>query len=100
VEVKFTSGELYVLRGLLKSGRTATMLFRKFDEPSTSSKYKGTPVGWSTLRGVYTTKRKAKVNFCSPEFFLTKSISWICNVDQTTDPGHALYNMIVGSGLI
>jgi hypothetical protein len=46
------------------------------------------------------TRRKAKANFHLPEFSLTKSISWICHVDQITDPGHALYDMIIGSNLM
>jgi hypothetical protein len=76
-------------------GMTATMLLKTFVQPSTSSKYKGPPVRWRTLGGVYTTKKKAKVNFRLPEFSLTKTISWICHVDQMTDPEHALYYMII-----
>ena len=52
------------------------------------------------MEGVNTTKKKGKVDFRFPEFSLTKSISWICHVDQRTDPKHALYDMIIGSDLM
>ena len=48
------------------------MLLRKHVEPGRISKYKGNPVKWTTLGGVYTTKRKALMEFRLPEFSLNK----------------------------
>ena len=76
------------------------MLLRKHVEPGRISKYKGNPVKWTTLGGVYTTKRKALMEFRLPEFSLNKTITWSCHVDETTDPKFAQYDMIIGDDLM
>ncbi len=100
VEVRFKDGSVHLLRTLLDSGTSATMLLRKHVEPGRISKYKGTPVKWTTLGGVYTTKRKALMDFRLPEFSLNKTITWSCHVDETTDPKFAQYDMIIGDDLM
>jgi hypothetical protein len=72
VEVRFKDGSVHLLRTLLDSGTSATMLLRKHVEPGRISKYKGNPVKWTTLGGVYTTKQKALMEFRLPEFSLNK----------------------------
>jgi hypothetical protein len=100
VEVRFNNGSVHLLRTLLDSGTSATMLLRKHVEPGRISKYKGNPVKWTTLGCVYTTKRKALMEFQLPEFSLNKSITWSCHVDETTDPKFAQYDMIIGDNLM
>jgi hypothetical protein len=93
-------GSVHLLRTLLDSGTSATMLLRKHVEPGMISKYEGNPVKWTTLGGVYTTKRKALMEFRLPESSLNKSITWSCHVDETTDPKFAQYDMIIGDNLM
>ncbi len=100
MEVRFRDGSVHLLRTLLDSGTSATMLLRKHVEPGRISKYKGNPVKWTTLGGVYTTKRKALMEFRLPEFSLNKTITWSCHVDETTDPKFAQYDMIIGDDLM
>ncbi|MGH7974637.1 MAG: hypothetical protein ACREBR_03860, partial [bacterium] len=54
---------------------------------------------WHTLGGVFTTRRKALVNFQLPEFSTRKQIQWKCHVDDHTDPKNARYDMIMGKNL-
>jgi hypothetical protein len=48
------------------------MLLGKHVETGRISKYKGNPVEWTPLGGVYTTKQKALMEFRLPEFSLNK----------------------------
>jgi hypothetical protein len=100
VEVRFKDGSVHLLQTLLDSGTSAPMLLRKHVEPGRIFKYKGNPVKWTTLGGVYTTKRKALMDFRLPEFSLNKSITWSCHVDESTHPKFAQYEMIIGDDLI
>jgi hypothetical protein len=63
VEMRFKDGSVHLLRTLLDSGTSATMLLRKHVELGRISKYKGNPVKWTTLGGVYTIKREAVMEF-------------------------------------
>jgi hypothetical protein len=100
VEVRFKDGSVHLLQTLLDSGTSATMLLQKHAELDRISKYKGNPVKLTTLGGVYTTKRKALMDFRLPEFSLNKSITWSCHVDESTDPKFAQYDMIIGDDLM
>ena len=74
VEVRLKDGSAQLLRTLLDTGTSATMLLRKFVEPGRISKYKGKSTKWTTLGGTYLTKRKALMAFRLPEFSLNKQI--------------------------
>ena len=100
VEVRFKDGSIHLLRTLLDSGTSATMLLRKHAEPGRISKYKGNPLKWTTLGGVYTTKRKALMQFCLPQFSLNKSVTRSCHVDESTDLKFAQYDMIIGDDIM
>jgi hypothetical protein len=76
------------------------MLLRKHVESGRICKYKGNLVKWTTLGGVYTTKRKALMEYRLPELSLNKSITCSCHVVKTTDPKSAQYDMIIGDDLM
>ena len=40
--------------------------------------------------GNLTTNQKVKVNFCLPEFSVTKTMMWECHVDKYTKSRHAM----------
>jgi hypothetical protein len=100
VEVRFNDGSVHLLGTLLDSGTSATMLLRKHVEAGRISKYKGNPVKRTTLGGVYTTIRKALMEFRLPEFSFNESITWSCHNNKTTDPKFAQYDMIIGDNLM
>ena len=43
------------------------------------------------------TSKKANVDFCLPEFSVTKIVTWKCHVDESTNSS---YNMILGRDLL
>ena len=100
IEVRLKDGGAQLLRTLLDTSTSATMLLCKFVEPGRISKYKGKATKWTTLGGTYLTKRKALMEFWLPEFSLNKKIQWVCHVDENTDPDLAQYDMIIGADLM
>ena len=49
------------------------------------------------MGGVFTTKRKALLEFKLPEFSTNKTVEWVCHVDDSTDTASAQYDMIIGT---
>ncbi|MGH7974673.1 MAG: hypothetical protein ACREBR_04040, partial [bacterium] len=97
--VSLEHGSSKVMRILVDSGSTSTIILIRFCDPNLTSKYKETPLNWRTLGGVFTTRRKALVKFRLPEFSTKKQIQWKCHVDDKTDPKIARYDMIMGKDL-
>ena len=100
VEVRLKDGSVQLLRTLLDTGTSDTMLLHKFIEPGRISKYKGKTTKWTALGGTYLTKIRALMEFRLPKFSLNKKIQWVCHVDENTDPDLAQYNMIIGANLM
>ena len=48
------------------------------------------------MGGTFTTKQKALVDFKFPELDNNKTVTWICHVDDATNPENTLYDMIIG----
>ena len=84
---------------LLDSGTTSTMVLRNLLHKNVS-KYKGQPTKWKTMGGIFTTKRKAIIEFKLPEFSNSRTIQTTAHVDDTTQPKSAQHNMIVGTDLL
>ncbi|MGH7954558.1 MAG: hypothetical protein ACREOZ_01205 [Gloeomargaritales cyanobacterium] len=63
-----------VMRKLVDTGSTSTIILRRFCDPQFTSRFKGKPLKWRTLGGVFSTQRKALMKFQLPEFS-TKSNS-------------------------
>ena len=74
---------------ILDNGFSSTIVNVKIKKQLT---YKPTsPKKWSTQARNFTTKAKAKVDLCLPEFSLTKIVMWKYHVDST----EGQYDMIV-----
>ena len=99
VEIRDRTGEIVAIRTLLDTGTSSTMILRKFVHKNLST-FKHKPVKWKTLGGIFTTKRKARVEFKLPEFSTTKTITWNAHVDEFSDPKSAQYDMIIGTDLM
>ena len=100
VEITDSSGDIVPIKALLDSGTTATLLLRKFVAPGRAQGYKRKPTEWKTMGGVFTTRRKALIDFKLPEFNAHKTVHWKCHVDDKTDPTIAQYDMIIGTDLM
>jgi hypothetical protein len=85
---------------LLDSGTSSCIVLKKHVDRKNLSKYKGKPTHWKTMGGIYTTKRKALVEFTLPEFSTNKTISCVCHVDESANPHLTHYDMITGDELL
>lgn len=100
VEVTDAEGQKRPIRALLDTGTTATILLRKFVAPGRANGYKKKPTQWWTMGGVFTTRRKALIDFKLPDFNVNKTVHWKCHVDDKSDPEKAQYDMIIGTDLM
>jgi hypothetical protein len=98
--VAMMKGSTEPLRVLLDSGTSSCIVLKKHVNRKNLSKYKGKPTHWKTMGGIYTTKRKALVEFTLPEFSTNKTISCVCHVDESADPHLTHYDMIIGDELL
>jgi transposase InsO family protein len=101
VEIKDRHGETVPIRCLLDTGTSATIILREYVAKGKKKGFKEPQLTkWSTMGGVFTTKRKALLEFKLPEFSTNKTVEWVCHVDETTTPEKAQYDMIVGTDLM
>ena len=100
VEISSGSGQVHRLKALLDSGTTSGIVLKKFVDKNRLSKFKTKPVKWSTLGGVYHTRKKGQVEISLPEFSLIKKITWTFHVDEQSKPELAQYDMIIGDDLM
>ena len=52
---------------------------------------------WETQAGKFMTSKNVNVDFCLPEFSATKTVTWKCHVDESTN---VRYDMILGRDLL
>ena len=100
VEILDKNNKLVPIRALLDTGTTSTILLRDYVKKGRAGGYKGKSTLWKTMGGNFTTKKKALVDFKFPELNTDKKVTWVCHVDETTKPEHALYDMIIGMDLM
>ena len=100
MEIEDREGNLVPIRCLLDTGTSSSIVLRKFVAPGKAKGYKGHSTKWSTLGGIFRTKKKARLDFKFPELSTSKSVTWTCHVDEKTDPKQAAYDMILGMDLL
>ena len=101
VEIENKKGKIVPIRALIDTGTTGTLLLKEYLSPRTPKAYKKPErTKWTTIGGTFETKRKAVVNFRLPEFDTQKKVTWKVNIDDTTDPSKAAYDMIIGTDLL
>jgi hypothetical protein len=101
VEMEDRDGNIVPARALLDTGTTSTIVLRKFVRKGRAKSYaKPTATTWNTLGGNFQTKRKVLIDMKFPELNPHKKVSWICHMDETTDPDTALYDIIIGMDML
>jgi transposase InsO family protein len=100
VEIEDRHGELVPIRCLLDTGTTSTLILRDFVKKGRAKSHKGKRTKWSTLGGSFSTNRKALLEFKFPELTTSKSVTWICHVDDKTSQKQSQYDMIIGMDLM
>ena len=97
VEIASPRGQIHVLRTLLDTGTSKSIILSNYVTLSqiSSSEKLGTTT-WTTMGGEFTTNKMANVNFRIPEFSTSKSIVWPCHVDESRAPKNTPYDLILG----
>ena len=84
VEIQYRHGKTVPIRCLLDTGTSATIVLREYVAKGKNKGYKEPELTrWSTMGGVFTTRRKALLDFKFPEFSTNKTVEWVCHVDET-----------------
>ena len=100
VEIEDRHGNTVPIRALIDTGTSSSIVLRDFVRKGRAGSYKGKRTKWSTLGGVFSTNRKALIDFKLPELSTDKKVTWIMHVDDKSSPKTALYDMILGMDLL
>jgi hypothetical protein len=96
VETTSKNGRTWVIRGLLDTGTTRSIILSKYVPIAQIQKDRGTTTKWTTMAGEMTTTKKANIEFRLPELSNSKTITWSCHVDETTKAINTPYDIILG----
>ena len=66
------NGNLVPVRGLLDTGTSETIVLSEFVKKGSSKSFKGKPVQWKTMGGIFTTNQKRLLDMSFPELNLHK----------------------------
>ena len=80
VEIINQHGKVVPIRCLSDTGTSATIILSKYVDKGKAKAYKNLPTRWSTMGGVFITKRKALLEIKLPEFSTNKTVQWVCYV--------------------
>ena len=94
------TGRHGVVRVLLDTGASATIILRDAIPGLTGPVFKEQETKWHTMGGHFVTKFKREMSFTLPEFSTSKIITWVCHVDTNTLRKNAQYDMIIGADLL
>ena len=100
LQMKDEDGNLVPVRGLLDTGTSETMVLNKFVKKGSSKSFKGKPVQWKTMGGMFTTNQKRLLDVSFPELHPHKTVSWICHADSTTKSEDALCDVTTGMDMM
>ena len=96
VEIKDRDNNVVPIRALLDTGTTSSIVLRQFVQKGRAKSFKGKRTNWNTMGGIFTTNRKALIDFTFPELSSSKRITWIFHVDDKTQREKASFDMIIG----
>ena len=100
VETTNRQGDKVPIRALLDTGTTSTIILKEFVQRGRASSYKGKKQEWTTIGGTFSTRSKALIDMTLPELDKSKTITWICHVDDKTPAAKAAYDIIIGMDLM
>jgi hypothetical protein len=94
------TGKPGIVRILLDTGASATIILKDAIRGLTGPVFKSTPTKWYTMGGQFVTKLQREIKFKLPEFSTSKIIHWVCHEDTNTLRRNAQYDMIIGADLL
>ena len=97
-EIVTSEKETKIIRCLLDSGTTSTIVLKAFVTNSLVKTKQ--PVSWKTMGGTFETGHKSQVTFKMPEFSHNRTVTWEAHVDDHSDPKMTNYDLIIGSDLM
>jgi len=100
VEVKNPRGKFQLLRTLLDTGTSHSVVFSKF---VTLNELVDTGKGvttWMTIAGSFTNRKVAMLHFQKPKLSTSKEVERPCQVDEHTDRESTPYALILGVDLL
>ena len=81
------TGKTGIVRILLDTGASATIILKDAIRGLTGPVLKTAPTKWHTMGGHFVTKLQREIKFKLPEFSTSKIIHWVCHEDANTLPG-------------
>jgi hypothetical protein len=99
IEIENRVGQLVATRALLDTGTTESIVLKHLVRKDRAKTEKGKPTVWNTLGGKFKTKRKALVEFKLPELSNSKTLTWLCHVDESSNKDWAIYDRMTEIGL-
>jgi hypothetical protein len=94
------TGKPGIVRILLDTGASATIILKDAIRGLTGPVFQSTPTKWHTMGGQFVTKLQREIQFKLPEFSTSKIIHWVCHKDTNTLRRNAQYDMIIGADLL
>ena len=85
-----------ILRILLDTGASATIILKDAIQGLTGPVLKEQPTTWNTVGEQFVTNLMHDIKFTLPEFTTPKVIQWVCHEDTK----NAQYDMIIGADLL
>jgi hypothetical protein len=58
------------------------------------------PTVWNTLGGKFKTTNKAMIEFKLPELSISRKVTWLCHVDESSNKDQAQYDVILGMDIM
>ena len=100
VEVINREKQVVPIRDLCDTGTSGTIILKDKVQKGRAKSAPLRRTQWRTHGGVFTTRQQSLVEFKLPEFSQDKKVTWICHIDDKTNPKQAQYDMILGMDLM
>ncbi len=91
------TGKPGIVRILLDTGASATIILKDAIRGLTGTILKTTPTKWHTMGGEFVTKLQREIKFKLPEISTSKIVRWVCHEDAHTLRTNSQYDMIIGT---
>jgi hypothetical protein len=100
VAIGSATGKPGIVRILLDTGVSATIIPKDAIRGLTGPIFKATPTKCHTMGGQFVTKLQQEIKFKLPEFRMSKIVQWVCHKDANTLRTNSEYDMIIGTDLL
>jgi hypothetical protein len=94
------TGKPGIVRILLDTGASATIMLKDAVRGLNGPELKTTPTKWHTMGGKFVTKLQREIKFKLPVFSTSKIVRGVCHEDAHTLRTYLQYDMIIGTDLL